>query len=247
MTGATAAALTLAAAAVGWLALSGSSSAVPSSSDPIEPTPGGPMTNKQRLYAQLRALPQLTEDQRLFLILVAHGESNYNPRAHNDSAGERAASRVAYGRIAAKLDTCGRPRAEFEIGSGGRFGRLIPYFVNDLWGVRQCIDPQEVFGAFWDIPSAIRTCHALQGYASYTGTVGSLRAGFGTPGWMDAPPADKLAKWRRHANEARLMGAGVNGGAFIDRNLTRFPGGTTASLQSIVETLQAFAGGGAVS
>ena len=89
---------------------------------------GGSMqgTDKQKLYAQLEALPMLDEDQRLFLMLVAHGESRYHPRAHNDSESERDASAKAYDRIAARFSGCGRTREQYAIGSVGRFQRLAP-------------------------------------------------------------------------------------------------------------------------
>lgn len=227
-------------AAVYTIARAVTASAAPSTaggSDTPAPTDVGTMTNKQRLYMQLRALPELTEDQRLFLMLVAHGESFYNPKAFNDSAGEAAAAARAYDRIRDRFASCPYPRASYVTGSGGRFGRLVPYYANDLRNVVPCIDPRSIGDGVHDIVSAIATAHALQGYSSWRGTVASLRAGWATPGWMASPPADKVAKWRRHANEAGLMGPGVDGGPFVDKTLTRFPG--PAQLAGILARLQA--------
>lgn len=197
----------------------------------------GAMTKKQRLYAMLRALPQLTEDQRLFLMLVAYGESGYSPNAFNKSAGEAAAAGKAYDRIAATFASCGRSRADYATGSGGLFGRLVPYFCNDLRHVEPCIDPKRINDPVLDIASAIVNAHALQGYHSWQGTVGSLRAGWATPGWMDAPPPAKLAKWRGHAKAVGLSPA------FIDTKLDKFP----SDIESVIATLRAFEGGGGVS
>lgn len=195
------------------------------------------MTKKQRLYAQLRSLPELTEDQRLFLMLVAHGESGYSPTAFNDSAGEADAARRAYERIKDRFASCPWPASVYTTGSGGRFGRLVPYYANDLRGVVPCIDPRSISDGVTDIVSAIANAHALQGYSSWQGNVASLRAGWATPGWMKSPPPEKVEKWRRHAREAGLMGPPpADGGLFVDRTLTRFPG--PAALPGILARLQ---------
>lgn len=185
------------------------------------------MSNKVRLYSQLRALPMLTEDQRLFLMLVAHGESRYNPRAHNDSPSEVRASARAYDRIADRFAACDRGRDQYTIGSAGRFGRLVPYFADDLRDVVPCIDPLAIFDGLHDIASAIATARGLQGYPTWQGTVVSLRAGWATPGWLDAPPPDKVAKWTRHASEAGLPPD------FLTRSLDRFPGDLAAILAAL--------------
>lgn len=209
---------------VGVLASSsGESSTTPTPT----PTPSGTMTRKQRLYAQLESLPMLDEDQRLFLMLVAYGESGFSPTAHNKSGGEVSASERAFDRIADRFAACGRPKSAYTIGSGGRFGRLVPYFCNDLRSVVPCIDPQSIFDGVHDIASAIATAHALQGYASWQGTVVSLRAGWATPGWMDAPPASKVEKWTRHANEVGLPAG------FVNRSLARFPDDLAAVLHAL--------------
>lgn len=219
----------LAAFGLGVVAVAASSGSNSGGTTPT-PTPGG-MTRKQRLYAQLESLPMLDEDQRLFLMLVAYGESGFSPTAHNKSGGEVDASARAYDRIREHFASCPFTRAQYAIGSGGRFGRLVPYYCNDLRDVVPCIDPQTIFDGVHDIASAIATAHALQGYASWQGTVVSLRAGWATPGWMDAPPASKVEKWTRHANEVHLPAG------FVNKTLARFP----SDLASVLHALQASA------
>lgn len=211
---------------LGVVAVAAASSSSSTTPTPT-PTPGGSMTKKQRLYAQLESLPMLDEDQRLFLMLVAYGESGFSPTAHNDSQGEVEASERAYDRIRSHFASCPFSRNQYAIGSGGRFGRLVPYFCNDLRSIAPCIDPQAIFDGVHDIVSAIATAHALQGYASWQGTVVSLRAGWATPGWMDAPPASKVEKWTRHANEVHLPAG------FINRSLERFPSDLAAVLHAL--------------
>ena len=216
---------------VGWgLATVAVASSAGTDSGGTTPTPtpgGGTMTRKQRLYAQLESLPMLDEDQRLFLMLVAYGESGFSPTAHNKSGGEVSASERAFDRIRERFASCPFTREQYAIGSGGRFGRLVPYFCNDLRDVVPCIDPQAIFDGVHDIASAIATAHALQGYASWQGTVVSLRAGWATPGWMDAPPAAKVEKWTRHANEVGLPAG------FVNKTLARFPSDTAAVLHAL--------------
>lgn len=213
------------------VAVASSSGTSDGGTTPPPPLGGGSMTRKQRLYAQLESLPMLDEDQRLFLMLVAYGESGFSPTAHNKSGGEVSASERAFDRIADRFAACGRPKSAYTIGSGGRFGRLVPYYCNDLRDVVPCIDPQTIFDGVHDIASAIATAHALQGYASWQGTVVSLRAGWATPGWMDAPPASKVEKWTRHANEVHLPAG------FINKTLARFP----SDLAAVLHALQASA------
>lgn len=194
--------------------------------DPNDPPATGddmsnPGSPKVRLWKQLEALP-LDANQRLFLMLVAKGESNFVPSAFNDSAGEAAAAGRAYDRIADRLAACGRPRSAYATGSGGRFGRLVPYFANDLRTLVPCINPTSIGDGVHDLMSAIINARALQQYSSWRGTAGSLRAGWATPGWMDAPPPDKLAKWQRHAVEEDLDKGSTNFG--VNSRVSMFPG-----------------------
>lgn len=229
----------LAALGLGTAALVVSSSSSASTPTPTpEPTDGGNMSRAARLWAQLRAISSLDENQRLFLMLVAKGESNYSPTAHNKSAGEVAASAKAYDRLAGELAATGRPRAAYVIGSGGRFQRLVPYFAHDLRSIAPSIDPQAVFDGMHDIVSAVANAHALSTrYPKWNGKASGLRGGWGTLAWLDNPPADKVEKWRGHAREAKLMGASADGGLFLDVKLNPFPG----DLVAVLRDLKAFA------
>lgn len=222
-------------AAVVGLALLVGGSAAASPGSGQSPKPGS--SNKTRLWQQLEAIPQLDDDQRLFLTLVAHGESGYSPRAFNDSAGEAAASRKACERMMEehKLDeACAYTCAQLGTGSGGRFGRLVAYFVRDMRHVAKCVQPEAIADGKSDIISAIANAHALQGYDSWNGMVSGLRGGWGTPNWLDNPPADKVAKWGRHAEEASIRG----GREFLNVKLRRFPG--PEQLPAIKAALDAF-------
>lgn len=173
--------------------------------------------NRIKLWAQLHAIPDrlMTEDQRRFLVYVAYGESRWDPLAHNDDATEVAASATAYDRVAARLAGCGRSRSAYVRGSGGRFGRLLPYFATDLSELLPCIDPASIWNGIDDIVSAVHLARVHQDEPSWDGTVGSVRAGWRTPGDL-RPSAERLAKMRQTA-----VRAGLDAG-FIDRQLDRF-------------------------
>jgi len=190
---------------------------------------GSQLANKKLLYAQLQAIPQLDEGQRLCLIYVAQGESRYNPMAFNDSKGEAHAAGEAYDKHAGEFAACGFSRAELARGSGGRFGRLLPYFVRDVAGVLPCIDPKAINDGYTDILSAIRLARVHQDNPQWDGTVGSLRAGWATPGDLH-PTEDRLAKMRKTATDAGL------GPEFISRKLKPF----TRDLPSVLAALITF-------
>lgn len=226
----------LAALAFAWAVWPSSSAA---SVPPVQPpNPGDPMTHKQRLYAQLRALPMLTEDQRLALMLVAHGESGYKPTAFNRSASEAAAAGRAYDRLAeqGRLNAaCAYTRAELAVGSAGRFQRLVPYFVNDLRDVVPCLRVAQMTDGLHDLVSAIATAAALTRNRNWNGRVSGLRGGWGTLAWLDGAPADKLEKWTRHAREGGFAGTNdpADAAAFLRRTLTPFPSDLGAVLEAL--------------
>lgn len=208
---------------------------------------GNMASNALVLWSQLRAVRSLTENQRLFLMLVAKGESNYSPTAWNKTPSESAAAGRAYDRLLEQdrlSAACSYTREELAIGSVGRFQRLAPYFVNDLRNVKPCADPQlDGRDGFWDIVSAIATAAALSRNGSWNGRVSGLRGGWGTLAWLGGPPADKVAKWRGHARAAKLMGEGRDGGLFLDVVLTPFP----SELGPVVADLLAHRAAGAPS
>lgn len=216
-----------------------------SAAAPQAPDPGddGVATNKQKLYAQLRALPMLTEDQRLAMVLIAKGESNYSPKAWNKSASERAASATAYRRLLdqGRLDpACAWTEDRLAIGSVGRFQRLGPYFTNDLRELRPCASPTvEGFDGFHDLVAALVSAHAItNNYADrWNRRISGLRGAWGTLSWIegDAPDAT-IAKWVGHAKDENLAGPNTTvsqAQAFLQRPLTPFPRVTPAMMALI--------------
>jgi len=201
------------------------------------------MSPKQHLWAMLRALPELTEDQRLFVMLVAHGETGgtYRSTAHNDTPSEVAASVKAWDNspsLAQRLTACGAGgRDAWAIGSGGYGGRLVPYFGDDMLDAGLPCHPTGVFDPHLSLVSTIITAHKLQQLPAWqrsAHTVANLRVGYYGIGYMDDPPADRVAKYERHADDAHL------GAGFVHRVLTEFPG--PASGHTMLARLRAMEG-----
>ena len=200
-------------------------------------------TNKQRLYAQLRALPMLTEDQRLAMMLIAKGESNYSPRAWNRKASEVEASERAYQNLLdqGRLDpACAWTREQLAVGSVGRFQRLGPYFANDLRELKPCASPtMHGLDGVHDLVSALVTAHAISNNypTRWNRRISGLRGAWGTLSWLegDAPDAT-MAKWVGHAKEEDLAGLNTTvsqAQAFLQRELTPFPRVTPAMMALI--------------
>lgn len=215
----------LIAGAVTLLAASTASASIDNNTDENDDVTNSP---KAVLYAKLRALPQLTEDQRLFIMLVAYGETaaTWKPTAWNNTPGEVEASQKAWDnnpKLARRLEQCGAGgRDAWALGSGGYGGRLIPYFGDDMLdiGGLPC-SPRGVFDPDLSIVSTILTAWKLQQNAAWKNsakTVGNLRVGYYGPGYMDDPPADRIAKYERHAEAVRLPPG------FVQRVLPEFPG-----------------------
>lgn len=193
--------------------------------DPPEPTAEDPgaMTLKKQLYDKLVSLPQLSEDQRLFLMLVAWNETatTWKPNSHNDTASEVEASRKAYevDGVSEKLETCA-PRERWVQGSGGLFGMLMPYFgLNCLKIFGGCVVPEKLYDSDYAIVTACMFAAGLQKRDAFERkpTVGVLRTGWGWPARMDNPPVERIAKYQRQAVK---IGLPVD---FIDRKLGEFP------------------------
>lgn len=203
------------------------------------PPPSGG-SDKAKLYAQLRKVSLLTEDQRLFLMLVAYGESRYEPGAKNTSDDALALANAAYDSLVAqdRLDaSCGYTRESLtRDGAAGRFGRLVPYYVDDLRDVVPCIKPESINDGLHDIVAAVAQARRLQNYASWNGTIGDLRAGWGRPSWMGGnAPAERIARWAGHADDEGFSGVKGSGGmAFLARPLTPF----TSDLRGVLRSLQ---------
>lgn len=207
---------------------------------------------KRELWAMLESLPMLDDVQRKFLILVARGESGWNPLVGlgdpalfppgtkpNTKAsaaaqeGEARAARVAYDRHADYFAGCDAgERAAYSFGSGGWFG-MLP--ANGLWQLRDtplgCWPPRAVFEPARAITMAVAFARALQGWDGFQAnpTVGNLRAGWGLPTSMGTNvAADRLAKYRRHARESGLPES------FIDEPIARFAGDSLAVFQALL-------------
>lgn len=209
-------------ALLGLLAMSASAKAPqpePSSED-------DEMSPKKRLYAMLRALPMLTEDQRLFVMLVAFGETGgtYKASAHNDTPSEVAASRKAMDNedLTRRLLGCNAGGVdEWAIGSGGFGGRLVPYFGDDMLDVGLPCSPRGVFDPVLSLVSTILVAWKLQqtkGWARSAKTVANLRVGYYGLAYIDDVPPERREKYIRHAEEVHLPDG------FVDVVLTEFPG-----------------------
>ncbi len=182
---------------------------------------------RRELEAQLRGIRALTLVQRRMLVLIAYGESRFNPATFNGDAVERNAAEAAFERLASNFASCGGTKASYGTGSGGRFGRLVPYYANDLWHVQPCIAPATIHDGRHDLVSAVVCAHAIGGHPNFAGTVLSMRAGWATLEWLQDPPAEKREKWARHAEE---LGYGAS---FLDAELPRFPGHAPTLLDAL--------------
>lgn len=241
------------------LALAGGSAAASPS------VPSGAQSNvgKVELWTMLESLPQLDDTQRKFLILVARGESGWDPLVGlgdpelfpagtkpNRKAstalqeGEARAARKAYQRHADVFAACGvgHDEAAYGFGSGGWFG-MLP--ANGLWQLRdtpfRCWPPSAVFDPARAITIAIAFARGLQGWDGYQAnrTVGNLRAGWGLPTSMGTSiDPDRIAKYRRHATESGLPAS------FVDLELARYPGDYVGIYQTLASAAVAMSSSG---
>lgn len=187
-------------------------------------------TRKQYLWRMLRALPQLTEDQRLTVILIAYAETakTFDPRSHNDTPSEVQASVNAWNNnptLAAKLLKFA-PKAKWTRGSAGYGGRLFVYFGDDMIDAHMPVDPDAVFQPVPSLMSTLITAWKLQQTGSWKRSkkkVANLRIGFYGPGYMDNPITDPevLERFQKYDAQADATLLPDN---FIDRVLTDFPG-----------------------
>lgn len=220
-----------------WLALSlllllaAGGGAAPTADEDTDDMRRNNETRKQYMYRLLRALPQLTEDQRLLAILIAYGETirTFDPRSHNNTAYEVGASEAAWNnnpKLAAKLVKFA-PKAKWVRGSGGYGGRLFVYFGEDMIDAGMRVDPDLIFDPVSSLMSLLITQWKLQQTKFWKRSkkkVANLRIGSYGIGYMDNDPAtdpetrERFEKYDRQADESRLPDN------FIDRVLTDFPG-----------------------
>lgn len=223
---------------IDWIgALEEIRSSTPDTPPPPKPSTGG--SHKQKLWSMLRALPELTEDQRLFIMLVAYGETGgtFRATAHNDLPSEVLASVKAWDNnptLAAKLVNCGAGgRDSWAIGSGGYGGRLGPYFGNDMLRARLECNPELLFDPIHSLISALVTAHYIQKgphWKASAKTVKNLRAGYYGLAYIKNPPADRIEKYRKHA---QAVGMSPD---FVDVKLTDFP--SPAAARNMVARLK---------
>jgi len=132
----------------------------------------------------------------------------------NHSTGEAKAAARTYKRNA-WLKPCWKSDV-YSFGSGGLFGMLpaagIAAFKNDA--TYRCVHPWSIFDAAPSMVYAAWFARRLQGWSNWTGTVISMRAGWGNPSRMGKPPAaKKRAKWGDHCQSVGLPPS------FLDKKL----------------------------
>lgn len=189
------------------------------------------MSRKVRIWLMLESIEQLTPTQRYFLMLVAKGEGNYSPSAHNGTPGERQASLEAANAnpsIVQRALACGVPYDHLVSGSWTTFQLLAPYVagtVFEVFGNAGCqfADPHRVVDNLQlQLALAIEHARDLQGYGGFQSrpTVGNLRLGWGIPDSMgkDTPyNAERLERYRRVALGEKFP-IGI-----VDAPISRFP------------------------
>lgn len=166
-----------------------------------------------------------------FFAMTAYGESKLNTDVAlgirtgapawiqvNDSKSEAAAACKVYKKNIAWLKPCW-PAAGYCFGSGGLFGMLpaagIAAFKDDP--AYRCVHPWSIFDPSAAIIYAEWFARRLQGWPNWTGTVLSMRAGWGNPSGMGKnPAAEKREKWAGHCQSVGLPPS------FLDQQLPRW-------------------------
>ena len=184
------------------------------------------------LIPSLCAQAGLPDDVATFLNFVARGESGWNPLVGrgdptlapnhvqiNVDFSEARAARIAYGRRASTFEGCGHAAQDYGFGSGGLFAALPTYW---LYHVRntplRCASPFEVFDPAFAITGAYSFARGVSRHPAFEGNVRSLRAGWGSLKRMSTRNYEqKLAKWRKHANDLGMSGT------YIDQPAPSFP------------------------
>lgn len=218
------------------LALAVSSRAVSGQPNDDDESGGDVASRKQMLYWRTRQIAELTELQRMFLMLTAFGEGGYSTAAHNGSVAESAASKKAAENnpsIVAWAASCGVPPEALHTGSWSMFQLLAPYYtgtVREVFGDAGCpfADPRKAPGKLdLQIVVAIEHARDLQGYAGWQSvpTVGNLRLGWANPGFMGKldEQRDRIDKYKAHAQRVVPSWTQAEAASFIASTLTRFP------------------------
>lgn len=229
--------LAAAAAALVLLPVLASASASPGGAEEGSPDMTG---RKATLWNKLRSIPELDDTQRYFVMLTAYGEGNYNPRAHNGSASERAASARAADnnqQIVQRAMACGVPYENLRTGSWTMFQLLAPYVSGtafEIFGDGFCpwADPTRI-GADTNaqICIAIEHAHDLQQYDGWKAfrTIGNLRLGWAAPALMGYI-SDNAARLGKYRAQARKQGFPPG---IVDALVRPFPSGAAGIYQRL--------------
>lgn len=189
-------------------------------------------TRKKRLWMMLESVGELAPVHRYALMLIASREGNYNPKAHNGSVSERAASMEAANNnptIVNRALACGVPLSHLHSGSWTTFQLLAPYVSGtafEVFGSAFCpfADPERAqYDLAFQVAMAIEHARDLQGYDGFGEwpTVGALYLGWGAPSRMGANApvkwAEKLDVYRDKSRDEGFPDG------IVDAHLPRFP------------------------
>lgn len=204
--------------------------------DPPDPHPAvGTLVERAEHVRQLAFMvgaPPIWADM---LALIARGESGGNPvKMLGIKAGaptwasgggsssvektEAAAAKAVYNSGVKYVKGCTWSPEVYCFGSAGLYAMLPMAGIKAFWGdpILRCLHPWSTFDEKIGTIMAAHFADRLQKRKGYQGTVASLRRGWGLPGGMANVPADKLAKWRGHAQDIGLPPS------FLDAELPRW-------------------------
>jgi hypothetical protein len=165
------------------------------------------MDELQGLAAQA-GIPQAWRD---FLVFLAWGESRGDPNAHNDSPSEVDASIRAWERVRDRFALCVWPPLEYQQGSGGLFGFLMPIGLAQIPESYRCLRPDQVFDPRVSLAMAIGYARGLMRWDGYERRPSwlSLRHGWSRPSQMGVrSELDRVRPaYREHAAAVGLPAA----------------------------------------
>ncbi len=189
--------------------------------DPDAPThaTAGTMLERSkhvRVLAAMAGAPPAWQDM---FALIARGESGGNPNRGlgiktgappwaqmGKLKGEANAAAKVYKSGKKHVGDCVWGDAVYSFGSGGLFAMLPMSGLKAFWSdeLLRCLHPWSVFDEKVTMVMAAHFAYRLTQRGGYQGTAASLRRGWGIPGKMSSIPADKLEKWRSHAQDVGL-------------------------------------------
>lgn len=175
-------------------------------------SPSVPMTEGVRLMAHDVGLPDSWGD---FFALVAHGESEGNHRAVNDSAREAEAARDAFERSRARFSKCNNPEESYTWGSGGLFG-FLPASAFAQMKTGRCLSPHLILTPEVSLAAAVGFAGGLMRSPKFKAvpTWANLRAMWGWP--AKGGDRERLAN-RRPIHEGHAIAVGLPP-SFLDQS-----------------------------